>query len=53
MKSLNQDYIVNVTNEVVMFNEKFKEAALIEYEKFRNTVESLGDNTDDLTKEYG
>jgi len=35
MKTLNQDYIANVTNEVIQFNEKFREAALIEWEKFQ------------------
>jgi hypothetical protein len=34
MKTLNQEYIQNVLNEVVNFNEKFKEAALLEHERF-------------------
>lgn len=34
MGQLNQDFNLNVMNEVVQFNEKFKEAALIEQEKY-------------------
>jgi len=34
MGQYNQDYNGNVMQEVVLFNEKFKEAALIEQEKF-------------------
>jgi len=41
MKTLNQDYIANVTNEVIQFNEKFREAALIEWEKFQAYAVSI------------
>jgi hypothetical protein len=34
MRTLNSAYIQEVLNEVVLFNEKFKEAAINEHEKF-------------------
>lgn len=49
MKTLNQEYIQNVLNEVVFFNERFKEAALLEHERFQahaaeNEEEVLAEN---------
>lgn len=41
MKQLNQEYIQNVLNEVVLFNEKFKEATLIEHERFTAHAQSI------------
>jgi hypothetical protein len=36
MQELSQEYIKNVNDEVVEFNEKFREAAIIENDKFLN-----------------
>lgn len=41
MKQLNQEYIQNVLNEVVLFNEKFKEATLLEHERFTAHASSI------------
>jgi hypothetical protein len=51
MKTLNQEYIQNVLNEVVIFNERFKEAALLEHERLHahaaeNEEEVLAENED-------
>lgn len=49
MKTCNQDYIGNVLAEVINFNEKFKEAAQHEYEKFHQHAQSVPE--DDLIRE--
>lgn len=49
MKQLNQEYIQNVLNEVVAFNEKFRQDAIVEHERFFAYASQLND--DDLAKE--
>lgn len=44
------DYIANVTTEVTAFNEKFREAALLEHEKFMAYAQSIPEA--DLEAEY-
>ncbi len=50
MRTLNSSYIQEVLNEVILFNEKFKEAAINEHEKFQAIL--LAPDAEELIKEY-
>ena len=50
MKALTSEYIQNVSTEVSVFNEKFREAAIVEKDKFVVHFDEVSE--DDIQKEY-
>lgn len=50
MKLLTSEYIQNVSTEVSVFNEKFREAAIVEKDKFVVHFDEVSE--DDIQKEY-
>ena len=50
MKAATGLYIEDVRRNVVEFNEKFKEAVMIEYDRFKIHLEEV--DMDEITKEY-
>lgn len=50
MGDLNSDYIKFVSTEVALFNEKFKDAALLEFDRFCIHMQEVGE--EEIEKEY-
>ena len=50
MGDLNSDYIKFVSTEVALFNEKFKDAALLEFERFYAHLTEVGE--EEVEKEF-